>query len=101
MGYLLGMIVGGFIGIAVLSAIIERFAFKSQEPTKRAEYTVGAALVLAAVLAGFGEADGGPFVWTAGWTYLPGAVVVLFWYRKRYFSAWVDDDLEQNAEQSA
>ncbi len=85
---MLGSIVGGFLLIALLSAIIERFAFRSQEPTRRAEYTVGVALLAAAILAGFGAADEGSFVWTAGWAYLPGAILVFIWYRRRYMNAW-------------
>jgi Ca2+/Na+ antiporter len=92
MGALLGMAVGGFIGIAILSAIIERIAFKERGSTQRAELTVGTALILAAVLAGFGMADGGPFVWSAGFIYLPGAVIVFLWYRKRYSDAWTEDE---------
>jgi len=95
MGYLLGSFIGGFFAIAILSAIIEKFAFKQRNPTQRAEFTVGLALLLAVIIAGFGNADGGPFVWTAGWTYLPGAAFVLFWYRKRYLNAWTDEELEQ------
>lgn len=91
MGFI-AMAAGGILAIALLSAIIERLAFREREPTTRAELTVGTALLTAAVLAGFGMADGGPFVWTAGFVYLPGAVIVFLWYRKRYAEAWVDED---------
>lgn len=91
MAYLVGTLVGGLIGVALLAAIIERFAFKTQPPKRRAEYTVGFALILAAIFAGFGAANGGSFVWTAGWTYLPGAAIVFIWYRKRYEQSWSED----------
>lgn len=89
---LLGSLVGGAVGIAILAAIIEFLAFKSLEPTRRAQYTVGLALILAAILSGFGLSNGEGFAWTAGWIYLPGAALVYFWYLKRYERAWVQDD---------
>lgn len=90
--------VGGAVGILLLSFIIERLAYKDKEPTKRAELTVGTALIVAAVLAGFGMADGGGFVWTAGAYYLPGAIAVFLWFRKRYADKWVEDELESAPE---
>ena len=82
---------GGAIGIVLISFVIEAFLFKRDEPTTRAMKTAGLALLLAAVLSGFGAADGGPFVWTAGITYLPGAVAVFLWFRSRYAKKWTED----------
>lgn len=82
---------GGSIGIALISFIIEAFLFKNDEPTIRATKTAGLALIIAAVLSGFGAADGGPFVWTAGLNYVPGAVAVFLWFKSRYASRWSDE----------
>ncbi len=89
---LTGQLVGGAIAILLLSFILESFLFKSDEPDHRAIKTSGLALLIAAVLAGFGNADGGPFVWTAGITYVPGAIFVGLWFRSRYQAKWSDDD---------
>ncbi len=82
---------GGFLAIAILSAILERFAYRKLEPLQRAQATVGSAFVLAAVLAGFGMANGGGFVWQAGLNYVPGAIITFLWYYNRYKKAWSAD----------
>lgn len=89
---LTGQLVGGAIAILLLSFIIEMFLFKNSEPERRAMATAGLALLIAAVLAGFGKADGGSFVWTAGITYVPGAIFVFLWFRSRYQAKWSDDE---------
>ena len=89
--YSIGTIVGGVIGITLISFIIEALLFKNDEPTIRAAKTAGLALLIAAVLSGFGTADGGPFVWTAGFNYIPGAVAVFLWFKSRYASKWSDE----------
>lgn len=86
----IGQAIGGFIAMAILAGIIERLAFKKQPPFQRAMFTVATALLIASVIAGFGQADGGPYVWSAGLNYLPGAVLVFFWYQTRYSKAWTD-----------
>lgn len=91
MAYLLGSLVGALLGMAILSAIIERFAFRNKPPLERAQFTVGLAFVIAAVISGFGAANGGPFVWDAGFKYVPGAIVVFIWYYNRYNKSWTDD----------
>jgi Ca2+/Na+ antiporter len=88
----MGEMVGGAIAILLLSFVIESLIFKSEEPSQRAIKTCGLALIIASVLAGFGKADGGSFVWTAGISYLPGAIFVFLWFRSRYAAKWSDED---------
>ena len=90
----IGQAIGGFVAIAILAAIIERLSFKGQPPFQRAMFTVATALLVASAIAGFGAANGGPYVWSAGLNYLPGAVLVFFWYQTRYSKAWTDDDTD-------
>jgi hypothetical protein len=87
----IGTMVGGAIGVTLISFIIEAFLFKNDEPTIRASKTAGLALLIAAVLSGFGAADGGPFVWTSGLNYVPGAIAVFLWFKSRYASNWSDE----------
>ena len=91
MGFSIATMAGGAIAITLISFIIESFLFKRDEPTSRALKTAGLALVIAAILSGFGAADGGPFVWTAGLNYVPGAIAVFLWFKSRYASKWTDD----------
>ncbi|QGN53334.1 hypothetical protein [Novosphingobium sp. Gsoil 351] len=76
--FYIGQAIGGFVAMAILAAIVERIGFKRQPPFQRAMFTVATALLIASAIAGFGMADGGPYVWSAGLNYLPGAVVVFF-----------------------
>lgn len=92
LGFLFGAFIGGVLISFVFAGIIERFAFRDQEPDKRATSTVGLAWILEAIIAGFGFADGNGFAWLAGLYYLPGAAVVWFWYRKRFREMWTSDD---------
>ena len=92
LGYMLGTWVGAFVLIAIIAAITERLAFRAMEPLRRAQFTVGTAFLLAAVIAGFGNADGGPFAWQAGLNYVPGAIATFLWYYNRYKKAWSADD---------
>ena len=91
MTFSVGEMLGGAIAVLLLSFIIEMFLFKNEEPTIRATKTVGAVLIFSAILSGFGKADGGSFVWTAGLTYVPGAIAVFLWFRYRYASKWIGD----------
>lgn len=92
MAYLLGTLLGSFVGVAILSFIIEQFAFKHAAPLKRAQLTVGAAFAFAGIVAGFGAANGGPYVWTAWINYVPGAIVTLLWFNKRYEARWSPEE---------
>lgn len=92
LGFIVGALLGGALISAIFSGIIERFAFRDQEPDRRATSTVGLAWVLIAILAGFGFADDDGFAWLAGLYYLPGAALVWIWYRKRFREMWTTDD---------
>lgn len=81
---------GGAIAIFLLSLLVGKFLFKNDEPTTRAVKTVGVALGFASIASGFGAANGGPFVWTSGLTYVPGAVAVFLWLKLQYVSQWTD-----------
>lgn len=91
MGFSVAGMLGGAIAVWLLSLIVEKFLFKNDEPTTRAFKTVAVVLIIASVIAGFGAANGGPFVWTAGFTYVPGAIGIFLWYRSRYASKWTDE----------
>lgn len=91
MGFSVAEMLGGAIAVLLLSFIVEMFLFKNDEPTIRATKTVGVVLIFAAILSGFGKADGGSFVWTAGFTNVPGAIAVFLWFRSRYESKWIGD----------
>jgi mannose/fructose/N-acetylgalactosamine-specific phosphotransferase system component IIC len=91
LGELFGGIIGGALLSLVFSGIIERFAFRSQEPDVRATSTVGLAWFIIAVIAGFGFANGNGFSPSAGLLYLPGAAIVWFWYRRRFRQLWLGD----------
>lgn len=75
----------------LLSWLVEKLAFKQQHPLHRASYTVGTAWLLGSGIAGFGMADGGAFVPTAGLLYIPGALITWFLYLRRYRKAWEID----------
>jgi Ca2+/Na+ antiporter len=94
MGFSIAEMLGGAIAITLISFIIEALLFKSDEPMTRAIKTAGLALIIAAVLSGFGSADGGPFVWTAGLNYVPGAIAVFLWFKSRYASKWSSEPEE-------
>ena len=91
MTFSVGEMLGGSIAVLLLSFIVEMFLFKNDEPTIRATKTVGAVLIFSAILSGFGQADGGSFVWSAGLNYVPGAIAVFLWFRSRYESKWIGD----------
>jgi len=91
MDYNFAEMLGGAVAVLLLSFIVEMLLFKNDEPTPRAAKTVGVVLIVSAILSGFGNADGGPFVWTSGFTYVPGAVAVFLWFRSRYASKWTDE----------
>lgn len=81
--YMLGRFVGGVLMIWLFTLILGRFALKSWEPSPRAATLVAVATVLAGTLAGFGEADGGPFAWGAFYTVIPSAIVVWMLYLRQ------------------
>jgi len=88
MSSLIGSSIGGFLITLLIGTLIERFFFRDLKPTQRAAFTIGAAWVLCAFLAGFGFANGGSFAYGAGFFYLPGALVSFFLFRRRYQKAW-------------
>ncbi len=98
LGELFGATIGGALFSLLFSGIIERFAFRSQEPDMRATSTVGLAWVIIAIIAGFGFADGGGFSPFAGLLYLPGAAIVWFWYRRRFRQLWLGGQTSEEAD---
>lgn len=89
---LIGATVGGFLMISIISFLVEKFAFRKLPPDTRAALTVGVGWLITAAIAGWGMADGGPFVWTAGLWYLPGAILVWLMFRNRLRKAWLADE---------
>jgi hypothetical protein len=73
MAYLLGQFVGGLIIIYLLSVFVEWALVKRilDTPTVGIVVSTLAATVLAIILYGFGNADGGP------WTPMPGAMIYI------------------------
>ncbi|MBS7671442.1 hypothetical protein [Croceicoccus gelatinilyticus] len=94
MAGLLGAMVGGVLGFFLISAIIGLFAFKKDPPESRALKTCMAALLVIAVLAGIGNADGQGFAYFAWVMYVPGAIIGYFYWRNRYNKHWTDDEIE-------
>lgn len=70
---LIGMIVGGMIAIYFFASLLEWAIFKRVVDTAPVGITlsVAAAVALAVVLYGFGNADGGP------WNPLPGGIAYI------------------------
>ena len=81
----MGAFVGGFLLVALIALILERFAFKGDEPDTRALKTAGVAFAIAAVAAFFAIGPLGPLF------YLPGALVVYLWQRHTFRKAWSED----------
>lgn len=79
----LAEMLGGCLAMAILASICG-FFFKLKQPDDRALYATAIAFILAYILAGFGNADGGPFVWSAGIIYIPGAILAYFLLKRRY-----------------
>lgn len=92
MAYLFGSLVGGALGVVLITLIIEMFAFKSKRPNERAALTVGAAIVVIAIVTGFTMSNNGQFNVMSWLMYAPGAVAVFFWRRHVYHQAWLDDE---------
>ena len=88
MSYMIGMLIGSIIGVAILSLILSLFAFKNFEPTKRALFTVLTALAIAVAI--FGYSDGGRYG-EALIFYGIGAIVIFFERRRHYRKNWTDD----------
>ncbi|WP_152682402.1 hypothetical protein [Sphingopyxis sp. C-1] len=85
---LVAVIVGGILGMLILSWLVSFVAFKKFEPVPRAVATVLTAWTIATLLYGF---NSGSFLF-AGIIYGVGAAVV-FWERKRrYEKHWLPDD---------
>ena len=85
----MGSIVGGVVAIILLGHLFG-LAFKSKAPNARALIASSIALVAAGVLAGFGDANGGPFQYGAIVKYVPGAVVGFLYLRWHYAKKWVE-----------
>ena len=70
MGALIGGIIGAFIATFLLGSLLNWALFKrlSVSPTAAALLSAGSAIVLALVIAGFGNADAGP--WNPGNGYI-------------------------------
>lgn len=79
----------GILGFLLLSAIVERIAFRQYEPNKRALAVVGTAWAITTIA---------QFVFLPLDTAMMGALLSLFtalavllWYRHRYHSQWIDE----------
>jgi hypothetical protein len=81
----MGALVGGFLAIALFALIIERIAFKSDDPDARAMKTVGLAYAIYAAISLIGFGALGPLL------ALPGALVMFVWQRSTFRKAWSDD----------
>jgi hypothetical protein len=82
---LLGQLTGGFVAILALAFLWEKLLFQRvlDDPVAGKLSSVIAAWVSAGILAGFGSADGGPFVWSAGLVFLiPALIVAAMAYRR-------------------
>lgn len=88
MSYIIGMLFGSILGIAILSLLLSLFAYKSFEPTKRALATVLTALAIAVVV--YGSQDGGRYG-EALIFYGIGAFVIFFERQRHYRKNWTDD----------
>ena len=88
MSYIIGMLFGSILGIAILSLLLSLFAYKSFEPTKRALATVLTALTIAVVV--YGSQDGGRYG-EALIFYGIGAFVIFFERQRHYRKNWTDD----------
>lgn len=96
LAFFVGAFMGGFLVTAVISWVIERFAFRDQEPNERAFATVGLAWLIVGTIAAFGFGNGG-FAVLAYLYYAPGAFVYFLLYRRRLRRAW-DEDAENFAD---
>ncbi len=72
----------------ILTFVVSKWLFRELEPESKALMDVAVAWLIAAILSGFGRADGGNFVWTAGLAYIPGAILVWFHHRRKLIKAW-------------
>lgn len=82
-GYWIGTAVGAAIGIAALASILRWAIVKRvvRDPGTAGVVSAVAAYMVAVVLSGFGNANGGPWQPSGIIMYLPGALLVgfLFW----------------------
>lgn len=90
--FLLGAFVGGFMLTAIVSYIVERFAYRDKEPTTRAALTIGTAFIAVALIAAWGFGDGGALDFSASLFYIPGAAAYFFLYRNRLQRAWDEEN---------
>ena len=79
----------GILGFLLLSAIVERLAFKQLPPTQRAWAVCGTAWIVAAVI-GFFILPPDEAAMGAALSAFTG-LAVLLWYRSRYQSQWIDE----------
>lgn len=83
----MGEIVGGLLAVIVLAWIVEAIAISKvmDDPRSGGLLSVAVAYLLAAVLYGFGAANGGPWTPRGLLAYLPGAIIwagYIAWKRK-------------------
>lgn len=77
---IIGGIMGGTIAIYILSFLWEWLVFKRvfDDPVAGKLTSVGVALLMATLLAGYGMAPRGIFAWWASIYYIPGAALLAF-----------------------
>lgn len=76
--YTIGQMVGGTLAVYLLSKLVEWLVIKRvmDDAIKGGFVSVSIGYLLAAVIYGFGETNGGPWVPTGFLLYLPGAAIV-------------------------
>ena len=76
--YFIGQVIGGIIAVYLLSKLVEWAVIKRvmDDAIKGGFVSVAIGYALAAILYGFGEANGGPWIPNGFLLYMPGAVVV-------------------------
>lgn len=88
MAYIVGTMIGGTIIVTLLALLIGRLFFKRERPTPKALKSALNAFAIAAILAGFGFADGGSFAWWAGLYYIIPAGIAFALLHRRYSKRW-------------
>lgn len=88
--YLLGAFVGSLLVMFVLSALIDRFIDRQSPPTIRASKRVGIAWLLCAVIGTWGFSEGGQIAWHIGLLYMPAALILWLYERRKLQKLWND-----------
>jgi hypothetical protein len=85
MAAILGSVVGGTLAVFILYAVWEWVLFMRifDDPIKGKLASVAAAYLSAALVYGFGSANGGPWSPTGFLIYLPGALIVFVYAWRR------------------